>query len=452
MKTNPFSLIENLERKSVSTNTHPDLFSNINIDKTIIDLTIPCQKMPLQPHHTALLQKPCPMFVPCTQAVIGEHTAKLSYQTEKYHRPFSEITLCTKTEKLLVLLRIGNFFTDSQRRYSTSFNPRNILFTPAFEVAFLLRLLPDIPQIKRTIQDEFEDYRTLVLSVVQDQYTFGQLIQYGADILDKDPFCLEILETRTPDDLNQLLTDAYARSYLDVRKNRVIFRMKTVRILTTFAATLIAGLFCTLGYFVYSNVIDTKTYGNKMFIYENYYTRDAEKVINYANKLSEADMDANLKKIFGDALITTKEPANLCRAFYLDDERQIEIIEMLIEAGEHDLIAVLSSDNPLAQLYIAYYARDYQKAIELAENNIYLKNTTQGQTILAHVYIALNQYTRAQAILDGLGDLDTLLDFYKQYREYVQQNEGNIEYRKQLLDGLEDIINLIEEKKRAKFR
>jgi uncharacterized membrane protein YukC len=432
--------------------TNLELFSKINIDGTTIGLTVSRQHMPLQPHQVTLLKQPCPMFLQCNKIFTDETAISFSFDTGEYYRPFSEIAPCTKLEKFFILLRIGKFFDDTQRRHSTSFNPRNILFTPTFEVAFLLRILPDIPQVNRGLHDEFEEYKALVLSVVQDQYSFSQLIQYGMDILDKDPFCSAILDTQTPKELEKLLTDEYTRTYLDTRKNRIRFRSKAVSSFTAFISLFIVGLFCTLIYFVYSNITETRVYGNKMYIYENYYNHNPQVVIDYANKLSETDMDSNLKRIVADALITTNDPENLKKAFSLDAARQVEIIGRLIDSGRHDLIATLFSDNHMAQLYIAYCAKDYQKAIALAENATDLKYNAQAQTLLAQVYMALNDYARAEDILDKLGDLDARIDAYKQHREAVLKNEENIALRQQLVDLLDEKISLLEELKRAKAR
>jgi hypothetical protein len=161
-------------------------------------------------------------------------------------------------------------------------------------------------------------------------------------------------------------------------------------------------------------------------------------------------MDASLKRVVADALIATNDPQNLAHAFRLDTGRQVEVIEKLILLEEYDIIATLASDNHLAQLYQAYYGKDYQRAITLGESYPDLKFNAQAQILLAKTYIALNDYPKAETILKDLGDLDQLLDTYKQHRESVQKNETNIERRQHMVKSLDDIIKLLEDIQKAK--
>ncbi|MCL1851539.1 MAG: tetratricopeptide repeat protein [Peptococcaceae bacterium] len=429
-----------------------DLFENIRSDGTRIELSIPRQHIQLQPHQPTLLKQPEPLFLPCEDIITTQAAVTFTFtQDNTKHLPFSQIGECSKVEQFLILIHAGRFITDFKKHHSTSFDPRNIVFTRTGDVAFLLRILPgSIPQLSRTALDEFEDYKALVLSVLQDKYTFRQLIQYGLDTVAPNPLCQAIIDAPSPQELEALLVAEHTKAYNDARQNRVGFSKRFINTISVGTALLLAILTAALTYFVYDNVTKTRTYGVKMYIYENYYNRNPLAVVDYANKLRDKDMDASLKRVVADALIATNDPQNLAHAFRLDAGRQVEVIEKLILLEEYDIIATLASDNHLAQLYQAYYGKDYQRAITLGESYPDLKFNAQAQILLAKTYIALNDYPKAETILKDLGDLDQLLDTYKQHRESVQKNETNIERRQHMVKSLDDIIKLLEDIQKAK--
>jgi tetratricopeptide (TPR) repeat protein len=203
---------------------------------------------------------------------------------------------------------------------------------------------------------------------------------------------------------------------------------------------------------MYSNITETRNYGLKMFIFDSFHDRNPQAVVDYAKRLKDEDLSPNLKRIVADALISTNDPENLLRAFALDSSRQLEIIEKLIALERYDDIAALSSNNPLAQLYQLFYAKDYDKAISLANNNIELRNDAQARIILAEVYVAQNDYVKAAEVLHDIGDMDRLLSVYKAHREFVSNNEKDAAYRQQLLKKLDETIKLIEDVKRGETK
>ncbi|MCL1853214.1 MAG: hypothetical protein FWF88_09330 [Peptococcaceae bacterium] len=425
-----------------------NLFTSIKTDPTKIDISVSREDMGrLRQQHIQLLQQPCPMFLPCAGVFRSETDIILSFEKTADHRPLTQIEDLTQTEKLLLLLRIGEFFTSAPKRhYSTTFDPRNIVFTPTFDAVFLLRILSDAP-IHRAYHEEFTEYRALVLSVLQDKLTFEQILRNGTQPINKLPLCAEIIEAQTREDLKKLLHDAYIETYTGAKKN-LAFSPKAVKVTTFFFSLLLAVLTTAAGLFLYTNI--TRAHDNiKLHIYDAYHSRNVQAVVTYANRLQDPDMEPNLKRVVADALIATRDPNNLERAFYLDTTRQVEVIEILIDLQNTDIIAGLTSDNHLAQLYQAFYAKDHHRAISLVESVHDLKFDARAQILLARVYADLNQYDKVQRILRGLGDPDLMLESYKQQRDYVQANEKNPDLRRQLTNQLDDVIKLIEDMKRA---
>jgi uncharacterized membrane protein YukC len=350
-----------------------------------------------------------------------------------------------------LLIKVGQLFADKNRSFSTSYNPRNIVFTRSFDVAFMLRILPDTP-LYRTIYQEFPEYKALVLSILQEKFSFEELVRFGPEVLSKDSLFAEIIKAQTPGELEKLLMDLYDKSYQNVYKNRIAFNANSVKAFSWVIVGLFSIAISALAYFVYENYTETSKYGVKMRIYESYYAYDSQTVVELSNKLKDQDMETQLKQVVTEALISTKDPANLQRGFYLDKTRQIEILEILITLQQYDLIAALSTDNPHARLYVLYYGKEYDKAIALANDNPDLRNNVQVQILLAQIYVAAGDYVQAENILKKTGDTSKLLEAYKSHRQHVSATETDAEYRKQLIQKLDEIIRLIEDVQRAESR
>jgi hypothetical protein len=272
-------------------------------------------------------------------------------------------------------------------------------------------------------------------------------MQYGLNIARQGPHFTAIIDAPTPDALERVLMQEYIRHYNDSEQNRVGFHVKSFRTFSFFISLVVIGLSAALAYFVYDNVTKTRTYRVKMYIYQNYYDRNPLAVLDYASELREQDMDPSLKKVVADALIATNDPENLKRAFSLDYSRQAEIIEKLIALERTSDIAVLSSDNPFVQLYIAYYTKDYQKTIDLGDSNPHLKSNLQAQILLAKAYAALNDYVKAESVLGGPGNLTTLINAYEaHYREIeiLASNDSAPEHQR-MLRSLKETIDLLQE-------
>jgi uncharacterized membrane protein YukC len=420
-----------------------NLIESITLEGPDLDLTIP--QIDIYPHQTELFKQPLPMFLPCKHVRTTESRMTFTYSLGRYQSLALQMDTYTKVEKYLILLQIGQYFDTDHEEYATTFDPQNIVLSSTYEISFLLRLFREVPGLERSKQDEFNDYKSLVLSAIQSKYRYDQLVQFGHDVLDKDAFCSGIIDCQTPEALETLLRTEYDKNLQNARKNRMAFSAGTVKTLAMAVTVLMAALISTLAYFIYDNVSQTRTYGKKMYIYESYYNRDPLAVIEYAKKIKDADMSPSLKKVVADALIATNDPANLERAFALDPTRHLEILDKLILLQDYDRIAPLSSDNRLAQLTIAHYAKDYPRAIELYNNSPDLKNSAQAQLLIAQTYAALGDYTSAETILRTLGDFDALIDMYKQHREDVLKNEADPERRQQKVAAIDEIMKLIEE-------
>jgi uncharacterized membrane protein YukC len=413
-------------------------------------MTLPRQNLFFQMHHIALLKEPAPMFLPCENISLTDNHAVLTYSRGDY-QPFADMLQNrTLAEKYQILLHIGRYFSAEPRQYHTYFTPQNIVLDQSFDTAFMLRILPDMTTSVYTIQKEFEDYKALVLSVVSNKHTYDQLIQYGLDVADQNPLCAQILSAQTPESLKEILKYEHNKTYTDARDNRISFRKRTVKTVTLITAFLMATLIAALGWFAYDNITKTRNYGVKTYIYDSYYSRDPQAVVNWSKRLKDSDMDTNLKRVIADALIATNEPENLQRAFTLDSTRQIEVIEKLILLQQDSIIATLTSDNHLAQLYIAHYAKDYPKAITLFDTHTDLKYNAQAQLLISQTYAATGDFTTAQNILSDLGDTDALIGMYKQHKEHVMKTETNPERRQQMADYLDGIVKVLEDIKKAK--
>lgn len=421
-------------------------------DDTTIRLSTP--NLNLKAHQLALLKQRCDGFLPCRDITTTDTHTTFIYDKGDFYQPFAtQITAFTQLEKYLILLNIGKTLKDEKRTHAISFDPRNIVITEAYDVSFLFRMLPDMlgtPPMPETStpREEFNDYKTLVLSVIQEKYDYPYLTEYGPDILQKDKLCAAVISTATAQDLATLLTEEYRKTYRDTRKNNVTFKTGRYKLITTAVTILVTALALALAYFIYNTITETRTYGVKMYIYQAHHNHDPQGVINHANKLKDQDLDPNLKKIIAEALITTNDPTNLQKAFPLDPARQIEIISKLVTQERYDIIAALTTTDSKAKLHIAYHTKDYQQAVTIAEENLDLKFDAQAQILAAKAYAELGNYSQAATILSGLGDIDALLVMYREQREIIMATETNIERRKQLLQDLDERIKLVEDAKR----
>ena len=430
-----------------------DLFTNLSISQTGIILRIPRQHMQLQTHQQALLKQPAPLFLQCEDIAVSETELAFTYQKPAGHLPFSQICHCTTLEKYLILIRLGRFVSDLKKRFSTSFDPRNIFFTRTLDIAFLLRILPGtIPEFPRTPLDEFNDFKALVLSVIQDKCTFNELAQCGLEIAAPTPLAQAIISAANPQDLEGILTEEYERNYLAQRQNRIGFSKKLVM-----GAAVAVGLLVVISgvsaFFAFSNGSLNKINASKNAIYENHFDGNKTAIVESSKVLKDKDMDPNLAKIVADALIVTKEPENLQRAFSLDPSRSLEIIDRLILLNEYDRITTLESDDPLIQVYRAFYAKDYSKVLALAENNASLKKESRAQILRSKACLALGNYPTAAAVLleEIKSDLESYLDTAKSSREAALNNsQTDLEHRDLNVRYWDDMIKLIEDIQKAK--
>lgn len=436
-----------------------DIFSNMTPTPTGIDLTLLRLRMKLTPDQVTLLQQPSPLFFSCEDIVMTDSTTTLTYTIDKTHRPLSHINRYTKPEKYQILIQIGKILTDTKRTHSVSFDPRNIYFTATtFDISFLLRLLPDTFQEgpARTLEEELYEYKALLLSLLQKKYTFSHFMSYGLKIAKKgsslshkQTLLHDIITAKTHEEIEEILLFEYTHIYDTIRKNRIGFNAKGFRRFSIIIAVVALLFASALTWFIYDHITTTRTFGIKMYIYQNYYDRNPLAVVDYANLLSDQDMDDNLKKVVADALIATNDPENFKRAFILDAARQIEIIEKLNLLDQQDAIAELPTTNPQTQLYQAYYTANYAQTVTLAETYTHLRSDPQAQLLLAKAYAAVDDYIKAEAIVEALGNPESLLETYTRYRNEITQKDIAPE-NSHILKSLDETIKLLEDLKQAR--
>ncbi|MCL1791914.1 MAG: hypothetical protein FWG40_11345 [Peptococcaceae bacterium] len=431
--------------------TKTQWLTDVETNDTTVRLTTP--NLNLKVHHLALLKQPTPKYLPCRDILATDTHTTFLYDKGDFYQPFTtRITSFRTLEKYLILLNIGKVLKDEKRTHGLSFDPRNIFITETYNAAFLFKILPNMfgtPYMPEThsSREEFDGYKTLVLSVVQEKHDFAYLSEYGPDILQKNKLCAAIIKATTPEDLETVLTQEYQKVYRDTRTNSVTIKAGRIRLITTAVSILFITLTLALAYFAYTTITETRTYGVKMYLYQAHYNQNPAGVIEQADKLKDSDLDRDpkMKKIIADALIATGEPRNLQRAFPLDLSRQTEIINTLIAQEQYDILTTLTTNDPAAQLRIAYYTKDYRQTVAIAEENLDLQFDAQAQLLAAKAYAVLGDYDQAETILTALGDLDLLLTIYQEQREIIAATETNIERRKQIRQDLDDRIKLIED-------
>ncbi|MCL1790999.1 MAG: hypothetical protein FWG40_06530 [Peptococcaceae bacterium] len=432
-----------------------DLLANIVPLEAGLELSISRQDMQLQPHQQALLKQPAGRFLLCEDITATEAHLILTYHKPDNYIPFSQIKMCTQLEKYLILIRVGRFVADLKKRYSTSFDPRNIFFTRTLDVAFMLRVLPGtIPQWPRTPLDEFNDFKALVLSVLQDKYSFTQLEQCGPEIVTKTPLTQALIQAQNPQELEKILTEEYERTHLQERQNRVGLSKKLV-ITAAVAACLLVSVAGVSAFLAYDNMTQNRINFAQKAIYESYYSNDQAAIVENAQALKNENLDTNLGKIVAEALIATKEPENLYRAFSLDPSRRLEVVDRLILLQEYDRLIALPAKDPLTQVYQAYYAKDYSKVIASVENNAALKTEPRAQILLAKACVSLNNYTRAEAVLLEMSqepDLESYVSAGKQSWATAMNQETDLDRRELTVLYWDDIIRLCEDILKAKTK
>lgn len=399
-------------------------------------------------YQLELLKKAPPPFMKCIEIKKEKSFLIEKFEYSENSRPFSNLKLLTESEKRLLLLNIGKSLISCNKRYITYISPDNIFFTDSYEISFAFRLGREMTKDDLGVSD-LDAYKALILSVLQKKYTFQKLLEVGIDVLDKNAEFLQIIECLTLEDLINILKDDYSKNYRLAKVNRIGFPIKFVKIITIITSAIIIGLIFALSYFAYRNITQTDEYEVRMNIYKNFYSRNPEKVVDYAEKISNDSMDIQLKLVVADALIDIgtkdKDGSMLERAFYLDEDRQIECIIGLVTMEDFDTIASLHSSKNKVQLYQAFYAKDYERAIYLCEQNLDLKYDAQAQILLSRAYANIGKFLSAEEILDGLGDVQLQLEIYKLHKEDILKNETNIKSRQEYLPILNEIIKMLEQ-------
>lgn len=390
-----------------------------------------------------LLKRPHNLFLPIEEIQLNEINLVETFYTENKTN-FLKLDKLTEIEKQLLLIHIGKIFLSGESRsFVTTFDPQNIFYTHEYEVFFGFRILKEMCNDDTELR-EFTEYQALVLSVLQKKYAYSQLIETGIDVLDKNPELVPIIEAQTAIEIYDLLQKQYELNYKEAKKNVIGLPIKNVKIMVIVFVVVFFILLSGLIFFAYQSFTVTDQYQIRMNIYQAHYNKDATRVVELSEKLTDAELDDTLKIVVADSLIASNKEENLVRAFYLDSSRQIECIEQLVKLEDYDDIASLRSDKNKVKLYQAFYAKDYNRAIALAENNLDLKYDAQAQILLSRAYMAARNYTAAIDIVDKLGDDDLQLEVYKTYRDDVSANETNPTLRKEVLEVLDSMISSLE--------
>lgn len=390
-----------------------------------------------------LLKRKQNFLLPIEMIELNEDRFFEAFQVGTYIN-FSQNNDLTEIEKQLLLVNVGKFFFEEKRIFTTTFDPENIYFTHEYDIGFGFRILKEMCKNEDVNLREFTEYQALVLSVLQKKYTYTQLIDTGIDVLDTEEDLSPFIEAQTSEEIYHILCDMYENNYKNSKKTVIGLPIKKLKIILIVATAVFFILFSGFTYFAYQSFNVTNQYQIRMNIYQAHYNKDANRVVELSEKLTDDELDETLKIVVADSLIASNQEENLVRAFYLDSSRQIECIEQLVELEDYDDIANLRSDKNKVQLYQAFYAKDYKRAITLAENNLDLKYDAQAQILLSRAYVALHNYSQAIDIIEKLGDKDLQLEVYKLYREDVSANQTNVELRREILDILDSMIEILE--------
>lgn len=384
------------------------------------------------------------MFLPCNKTDVDDNQIKLVYSKDSRFHEFHRIKEKTIVEKLNILLRISNYF-DVKRNYSTCFSPDNIFFSNDYEVVFAYRNIENLlPPYNYGKQRETEDFKALILSVLQDKYSYYDLLEMGIDILEKDKLFADIISAQTVDDIKLVLQREYDKAYMASDKEKVAFKKTTLRLAVIGFSVAFLISFSAMIYFAYRNVFETNKYSALSDAYEYYLLKSPQKVVAAAERLRDKERSDVLKIVMADSYIALGDEDSLIKAFYLDSNRQLEVVELLVKGNKTSVVATLRSDKPKVQLYQAYYGNDYNKAISLAKGNRELINDAQAQVILAQSYAKQKNFQDAEMTAKDLKDDDLLLDILKQHKEYISSNETNIELREEGITKINQLIKTLE--------
>ena len=410
---------------------------------------IPLENVNIKGDYQFELLKKAPLpFMKCTKVSKEKEYLRETCELSENSRPLSNLKWLTESEKRLLLLNVGKSLDMSGKKYITYISPDNIYFSDSYEIFFAFRLSKEMVESDTEIS-ELDTYKALILSVLQKKYTFDKLLEVGIDVLDKDTNFQSIIECQNLSELLEILKDDYSKNYRLAKVSRMGFPVKFVKIATIAISVIVVGLIISLVYFAYRNITQTDQYEVRMNIYESFYARRSDEVVEYAEKIEDDEMDLQLKLVVADALIAvgTKEEDGemLERAFYLDEDRQVECILMMVDIEDYDRIASLHSSKNKIQLYQAFYAKDYDRAITLCQQNLDLKYDAQAQILLSRAYANMGQFLSVEQILDGLGDIELQLEIYKLHREDILKNDTNIKSRQEYLPVLNEIIRILEE-------
>jgi len=399
-----------------------------------------------QVYELEVLRQKTSMFMDCDNIMFMDDVIRFTYTKPTRFRTMSDVKNKTDLEKLQILKNLCNYFENKNDRFFTLFCPDNVYYTDSSEVMFMYRGIVDLmpPDNQNSIK-ELEDFKNLILSILQSKYSYVQLEQMGMDILGKDEFYSSIINVQTIDGLRGILETEYDKRYEYIAGNKIAFKRRNVNVFFIVMSAVMAVIIAALGYFAYRNIAETNKYKNAQDLYEAYYIRHVDRVVELADRISEADMNHTVKLVVADAYIATDEIDNLKKAFVLDSTRQMEIIQRIIDLESPNEIVDLVSDNVKVQLYQAYYKEDYARVIDVALTQPELVNDAQAKTLLAKSYQATRQYTKAREVAESMGDKELQIEILEAHYADVKKNETDPEKRKITLETIDSMLKTLKE-------
>ena len=193
-------------------------------------------------YQLELLRQPESVFLPCQDITLSESAVKLTYARGENTENLTRAGNKTEIEKLLLLINVSGYFDQRRRRYFTTFAPENIYFSDAYDISFVYRNIDEtLPPFGQTKLTEFEEYKALILSALQNKYDFYSLMEIGIDVLNKDAYFSDIISAQTVEEVRGILRARYNDLYRDTVKNKIAFRKRNVTI----------AAFASIGVFIY---------------------------------------------------------------------------------------------------------------------------------------------------------------------------------------------------------
>ena len=300
-----------------------------------------------------------------------------------FHYNFSNLLEASnlKKENSLTKLRFLISVSELEKligEYEFSLEPKNLYYGKDEQVQIKMR---DI-RINKDDNDFLNQYKALIGDTWQDEYSYEDYLEGGAQLLAKNKFLKKVLETNSIEEVVNTLNDKFEEIKSDRQKNKIIIdkkKYKNRKMLSTITMVLliIAGIYVV---YMHIKVLPLERAISKSN--EAYIKKEYVDVIDILKDVKIKDMGKTQKFILANSYIrsesfTDEQKENIFKNVSLDSND--EILDYWIHLGRSELDDSVNIAMKLSDDELLLYA--YMKQLDKLEKDTTMDGTEKSSKI-----------------------------------------------------------------------